>query len=81
MKIKTATISKNRQIAIPSSFGFKSGEKVKILIDEKTQIITIQKLPDPVETLFGIAKQLKYSSDEFIKEKKVEILKRNKKLK
>lgn len=78
---KTATISTNRQVALPASFGFKSGEKVKIVIDPQTQIITIQKLPDPVENLFGIAKGLNYSSDEFLKEKKQEKIKRDKKLK
>ena len=81
MITKTATISKNRQIALPASFGFKSGEKIKIVIDPETQIITIQKLPDPAENLFGIAKGLNYSSDEFLKDKKQEKIKRNKKLK
>lgn len=80
MLIKTALISKNRQLAIPSSFGIQPGQRVKILLDSDTGIITIEKLPNPVDTLFGIAKHLNYSSKEFLQEKKVEAKKRSKKL-
>jgi hypothetical protein len=81
MNTKTATISKNRQIAIPASFGLQAGEKVKMTFDYDKNIITINKIPNPVEQLFGLAKDLNFSSEDFLKEKKTLNLKRNKKLK
>jgi|688.fasta_scaffold218791_2 bifunctional DNA-binding transcriptional regulator/antitoxin component of YhaV-PrlF toxin-antitoxin module len=80
MTIKTALISKNRQIAIPASFGIEPGQRVKILLDSDTGIITIEKIPNAIDMLFGIAKGLNFSSDQFLKEKKAEEKKRDKKL-
>lgn len=80
MLVKTATISKNRQIAIPTAFGLETGEKVRISLDKKTGDIIIRRTPNPTDRLFGIAKDLNYSSDQFLAEKQKTNLKRNKKL-
>lgn len=80
MTTKTALISKNRQIAIPASFGIEPGQRVKILLDSQTGIITIEKLPNAIDALRGIMKNSNYSTEQFLKEKKLEDKLRDKKL-
>jgi len=81
MKIKTSTVSKNRQIAIPASFGIEPGQKIKIVLDTKTGVLTIEKISDTINNMFGIASDLNFSSNDFLQEKKVETIKRDSKLK
>jgi hypothetical protein len=78
---KTIKLSKNLQLAIPKSYGLQPGETVKVLYDQTTGDLTIKKIPNPVERMYGILRNLKnYSSNEFLEEKKAQNNKRNLKL-
>lgn len=78
---KTVTVSKNRQIAIPASFGINSGDKILITVDPKSQTLLIKTIPNPITSLRGVIKNTNYSTTEFLNEKKLEDQKRSKKLK
>jgi hypothetical protein len=81
MKIKTSIVSKNRQIAIPASFGIEPGQKIKLFLNTKTGVLTIEKISDTINNMFGIASDLNFSSNDFLKEKRLEVTKRGSKLK
>jgi|GEM_PF-6193226 hypothetical protein len=81
MIIKTSIVSKNRQIAIPASFGIEPGQKIKLFLDSKTGVLTIEKISDTINNMFGIASDLNFSSKDFLKEKKADATKRDSKLK
>jgi bifunctional DNA-binding transcriptional regulator/antitoxin component of YhaV-PrlF toxin-antitoxin module len=81
MKIKTSTVSKNRQIAIPASFGIEPGQKIKLILNTENGVLTIEKISDTINDMFGIADELNFSSNDFLKEKRAEVIKRHSKLK
>jgi len=80
MLTKTVSVSKNRQIAIPADFGVEPGEKLIIWLDPKGSI-QLKKVTTAISNLRGICKDLNYSTKQFLKEKKEENKKQNKKLK
>lgn len=80
MIIKTATVSKNRQIAIPADFNIKPGEKVILEFNPKTGKITLKHSSDVLSEIRGALKGIRYSSDQFIKDRKEEDKKRDRKL-